>query len=139
MRRLAPVTLITIGVLALLVWYVIYTRSVVRELRQEASRVRLLSARVYNGLSDPNPHAANAALRRARAGLGWDGSRGGAAVGHSPLQHQRLGRAVARNRPGSDEGRGDRSHGGRSRRTGARRPSGRADRQAAATGISRSR
>jgi len=62
MRRLAPVTLITIGVLALLVWYVIYTRSVVRELRQEASRVGLMYARVYNGLSDPNPDAANAAL-----------------------------------------------------------------------------
>src|SRR5438067_13869755 len=62
MRRLAPVTLVTIGVLALLVWYVIYTRSVVRELRQEASRVGLMYARVYNGLSDPNPDAANAAL-----------------------------------------------------------------------------
>src|SRR2546423_10753283 len=62
MRRLAPVTLITIGVLVLLVWYVIYTRSVVRELRQEASRVGLMYARVYNGLSDPNPDAANAAL-----------------------------------------------------------------------------
>src|SRR5947209_4091106 len=62
MRRLAPVTLISIGVLALLVWYVIYTRGVVRELRQEASRVGLMYARVYNGLSDPNPDAATAAL-----------------------------------------------------------------------------
>src|SRR5205814_10503985 len=62
MRRLAPVTLITIGVLALLVWYVIYTRTVVHELRLEASRVGLMYARVYNGLSDPNPDAANAAL-----------------------------------------------------------------------------
>ena len=62
MRRLAPVTLISVGVLALLVWYVIYTRTVVHELRQEASRVGLMYARVYNGLSDPNPDAANAAL-----------------------------------------------------------------------------
>src|ERR1700675_1815190 len=62
MRRLAPVTLVTIGVLALLVWYVIYTRGVVRELRQEASRVGLMYARVYNGLSDPNPDAATSAL-----------------------------------------------------------------------------
>jgi signal transduction histidine kinase len=62
MRRLAPVTLVTIGVLALLGWYVIYTRGVVRELRQEASRVGLMYARVYNGLSDPNPDAATAAL-----------------------------------------------------------------------------
>ena len=62
MRRLAPVTLITLGVLVLLTWYVIYTRGVVRELRQEASRVGLMYARVYNGLSDPNPDAATAAL-----------------------------------------------------------------------------
>ncbi|HYS69910.1 MAG TPA: HAMP domain-containing sensor histidine kinase [Gemmatimonadaceae bacterium] len=62
MRRLAPVTLISIGVVALLVWYIIYTRTVVHELRQEASRVGLMYARVYNGLSDPNPDAANAAL-----------------------------------------------------------------------------
>jgi len=62
MRRLAPVTLVTIGVLALLVWYVIYTRGVVRELRQEASRVGLMYARIYHGLSDPNPDAANASL-----------------------------------------------------------------------------
>src|SRR5438045_9578345 len=62
MRRLAPVTLVTLGVLALLGWYVLYTRSVVRELRQEASRVGLMYARVYNGLSDPNPDAATAAL-----------------------------------------------------------------------------
>src|SRR3954470_3428506 len=62
MRRLAPVTLIALGVLGLLTWYVIYTRGVVRELRQEASRVGLMYARVYNGLSDPNPDAANSAL-----------------------------------------------------------------------------
>jgi signal transduction histidine kinase len=62
MRRLAPVTLITIGVLTLLTWYVIYTRGVVRELRQEASRVGLMYARVYKGLTDQNPDAATAAL-----------------------------------------------------------------------------
>src|ERR1700730_18364761 len=62
MRRLAPVTLITIGVFTLLTWYVIYTRGVVRELRQEASRVGLMYARVYKGLSDPNPDGATAAV-----------------------------------------------------------------------------
>ena len=62
MRRLAPVTLVSVGVVALLTWYVIYTRGVVRELRQEASRVGVMYARVYNGLSDPNPDAATAAL-----------------------------------------------------------------------------
>ena len=62
MRRLAPVTLVTIGVLALLTWYVIYTRGVVRELRQEASRVGLMYARIYKGLTDPDPTAADRAL-----------------------------------------------------------------------------
>jgi signal transduction histidine kinase len=62
MRRLAPVTLVTIGVLALLGWYVAYTRGVVRELRQEASRVGLMYARVYHGLNNPSDDAAEAAL-----------------------------------------------------------------------------
>ena len=62
MRRLAPVTLASISVAALLVWYVIYTQGVVRELRREASRVGLMYARVYDGLNDPSADAANTAL-----------------------------------------------------------------------------
>ncbi len=65
MRRLAPVTfatIATIAVAALLVWYVTYTQGVVRELRREASRVGIMYARVYDGLNDPSPDAANAAL-----------------------------------------------------------------------------
>jgi signal transduction histidine kinase len=62
MRRLAPVTIASVAVAALLVWYVIYTQGVVRELRREASRVGLMYARVYDGLNDPNPDAANTAL-----------------------------------------------------------------------------
>lgn len=62
MRRLAPVTLASICVAGLLVWYVTYTQSVVRELRREASRVGLMYARVYDGLNDPSPDAANTAL-----------------------------------------------------------------------------
>ncbi|MEO5579970.1 MAG: ATP-binding protein [Gemmatimonadaceae bacterium] len=62
MRRLAPVTFASVCVAALLVWYVIYTQSVVRELRREASRVGLMYARVYDGLNDPGPDAANNAL-----------------------------------------------------------------------------
>ncbi len=62
MRRIAPVTIVSLCVTALLVWYVIYTQGVVRELRREASRVGLMYARVYNGLNDPSPDAANAAL-----------------------------------------------------------------------------
>jgi signal transduction histidine kinase len=61
-RRLAPVTLLSLAVAALLVWYVIYTQGVVRELRREASRVGLMYARVYDGLNDPSPDAANTAL-----------------------------------------------------------------------------
>ena len=62
MRRLAPVTLVSVCVAALLVWYVIYTQGVVRELRREASRVGVMYARVYDGLNDPGPDAANTAL-----------------------------------------------------------------------------
>jgi signal transduction histidine kinase len=62
MRRLAPVTLASVCVAALLVWYVVYTQGVVRELRREASRVGLMHARVYDGLNDPSPDAANTAL-----------------------------------------------------------------------------
>lgn len=62
MRRLAPVTFASICVAGLLVWYVTYTQSVVRELRREASRVGLMYARVYDGLNDPSPDAANTAL-----------------------------------------------------------------------------
>lgn len=62
MRRLAPVTIVSVGVTALLIWYVIYTQGVVRELKREASRVGLMYARVYDGLNDPSPEAANGAL-----------------------------------------------------------------------------
>ena len=62
MRRLAPVTIASISVAALLVWYVIYTQGVVRELRREASRVGMMYARVYDGLNDPSADAANTAL-----------------------------------------------------------------------------
>ena len=62
MRRLAPVTIVSVCVTALLIWYVIYTQGVVRELKREASRVGLMYARVYDGLNDPSPDAANTAL-----------------------------------------------------------------------------
>lgn len=62
MRRLAPVTFASLCVAALLIWYVIYTQGVVRELRREASRVGLMYATVYDGLNDPGSDAANTAL-----------------------------------------------------------------------------
>ncbi|MDQ3082621.1 MAG: HAMP domain-containing histidine kinase [Gemmatimonadota bacterium] len=46
----------------MLIWYVIYTQGVVRELRREASRVGLMYALVYDGLNDPGADAANTAL-----------------------------------------------------------------------------
>jgi signal transduction histidine kinase len=61
-RRVAPVWVATLSVAALLIWYVIYTQGVVRELRREASRVGLMYARVYDGLNDPAADAANSAL-----------------------------------------------------------------------------
>jgi signal transduction histidine kinase len=62
MRRSAPVVLVIVGVALLLGWYVVYTRSLVRDLRREASRVGLMYARVYDGLNDPSAEAANTAL-----------------------------------------------------------------------------
>lgn len=54
MRRSAPLWAVVFGVVALLTWYVFYMRSVVTDLRAEASRVGKMYARVYDALSDPN-------------------------------------------------------------------------------------
>lgn len=62
MRRTAPLWAVVFGVVALLTWYVFYMRSVVTDLRAEASRVGKMYARVYDALNDPNPDAANTAL-----------------------------------------------------------------------------
>ena len=62
MRRTAPLWAVVFGVVALLTWYVFYTRGVVTDLRAEASRVGKMYARVYDALSDPNPDAATTAL-----------------------------------------------------------------------------
>lgn len=63
MRRSTPLWVVVAGVVALLTWYVIYMRGVVNDLRAEASRVGQMYARVYDGLSDPNPDAATTALQ----------------------------------------------------------------------------
>ena len=62
MRRTAPLWIVVVAVGALLTWYVFYMRSVVTDLRAEASRVGKMYARVYDALSDPNPDAATTAL-----------------------------------------------------------------------------
>jgi two-component system, sporulation sensor kinase D len=54
---------VVFGVVALLTWYVFYMRSVVTDLRAEASRVGTMYARVYDGISDPTPDAALTALQ----------------------------------------------------------------------------
>jgi hypothetical protein len=62
-RRTAPLWLVVVGVIALLTWYVFYMRSVVTDLRAEASRVGKMYARVYDALNDPNPDAPTTALQ----------------------------------------------------------------------------
>jgi len=56
-RRSTPLWAVVFGVVALLTWYVFYMRSVVTDLRAEASRVGKMYARVYDALSDPNTDA----------------------------------------------------------------------------------
>ena len=52
LRRRAPVVLVAIGVVALLAWYVAYTRRVVRDLRRETERQGLIYARAYRTMAD---------------------------------------------------------------------------------------
>jgi signal transduction histidine kinase len=59
-RRSTPLWAVVFGVVALLTWYVFYMRSVVTDLRAEASRVGKMYARVYDALSDPNTDATTA-------------------------------------------------------------------------------
>ncbi|MGI8508532.1 MAG: sensor histidine kinase [Gemmatimonadaceae bacterium] len=63
MRRSGPLWAVVAGVVLLLTWYVFYMRAVVTDLRIEASRVGTMYARVYDGLSNPNPDAATTALQ----------------------------------------------------------------------------
>ena len=63
MRRAAPLWAVSVGVLALMTWYVIYMRSVVIEMHAEASRVGKMYAKVYDALGNPNPDAATTALQ----------------------------------------------------------------------------
>jgi signal transduction histidine kinase len=62
MPRRAPAVLLVVGFAVLLGWYAIYTQRVIAELRREASRSGLMSARVFRALSDPSEGASTAAL-----------------------------------------------------------------------------
>ena len=61
MRRIAPVA-IGIAIATLLISYVVYTQSVVRELRREAVRTASMFAGVYAALNDTTPDAPTRAL-----------------------------------------------------------------------------
>ena len=62
MPRRAPAVLLVVGFAVLLGWYAIYTQRVIAELRREASRSGLMSARVFRALSAPSEGASIAAL-----------------------------------------------------------------------------
>src|SRR5579883_323784 len=62
MPRRAPTVLLVVGFAVLLGWYAIYTQRVIAELRREAARSGLMSARVFRALSDPSEGASTAAL-----------------------------------------------------------------------------
>ena len=61
-RQTALTALVVLGIGALLVWYVVYTQSVVRVLRLEADRSSRIMSIVYGAYSDTTPGAADAAV-----------------------------------------------------------------------------
>lgn len=56
-RRRWPVVVMVVGVLALVGWYVLYTRHVVAQLRDEASVQGRMYARIYEALQDTTSNA----------------------------------------------------------------------------------
>jgi signal transduction histidine kinase len=68
-RRGASFFVVTVGVVLLLGSYIVYTQSVVAELRREAERSGRLYARVYEALADPGADASAALLDMSR-GIG---------------------------------------------------------------------
>jgi signal transduction histidine kinase len=65
-RRVAPVLFLAIGVVALLVWWLVYTQRVVTELRREAARSSQMYARVYQALSQEGDDGTSALLDLSR-------------------------------------------------------------------------
>src|SRR5215469_9453183 len=62
MARRAPAVLLAVGFAVLLAWYTITTQRVIAELRREATRSGLMSARVFRAWSDTSEGASTAAL-----------------------------------------------------------------------------
>ena len=65
-RRIAPVLFLAIGVVALLVWWLVYTQRVVTDLRREAARSSQMYARVYQALSQEGDDGTAALLDLSR-------------------------------------------------------------------------
>ncbi len=65
-RRIAPVVFLAIGVVALLVWWLVYTQRVVTDLRREAARSSQMYARVYQALSQEGDDGTSALLDLSR-------------------------------------------------------------------------
>jgi signal transduction histidine kinase len=65
-RRVAPVLFLASGVVALLVWWLVYTQRVVTDLRREAARSSQMYARVYQALSQQGDDGTAALLDLSR-------------------------------------------------------------------------
>lgn len=65
-RRVAPVLFLASGVVALLVWWLVYTQRVVTDLRREAARSSQMYARVYQALSQEGDDGTAALLDLSR-------------------------------------------------------------------------
>ncbi len=65
-RRIAPVLFLATGVVALLVWWLVYTQRVVTDLRREAARSSQMYARVYQALSQEGDDGTAALLDLSR-------------------------------------------------------------------------
>jgi signal transduction histidine kinase len=61
-RQTALTALVVLGVGALLIWYVVYTRQVADELRADARRKSQMSSIIFGAISDTTPGAADNAL-----------------------------------------------------------------------------
>jgi signal transduction histidine kinase len=62
MKRIAPVVLVAVGLVALLVSYMWYSQRLVAELRSEAAATSRMYARIYHGLTDPSGESGATAL-----------------------------------------------------------------------------
>ena len=99
MRRSTPVVLVTIGLLALLLSYVVYMQRVVAELGHEARRTAELFSKVYGATATPSPQGSAAVQLEMLAALRefgvpiivTDSSGRATAVDNLPFEHNDIG------------------------------------------------